>query len=104
MAKVAGFALGALGVVGLIGAFKDTINLFSLLVDSHDLGQDSNLRNKYGLDEANDQEGTTALVSVSSFSVWRMDVFKTQYDGFKKRISQGNDKPFHSRSVRPERA
>jgi|SRR6478735_5156622 hypothetical protein len=117
MAEVAGLALGAVGVVGLIGAFKDTIDLFGLLAESRDLGRDyeilrikldiqktlllqwtdrvgllrqddydpyldqahtreaightlscirllltdaTTLKNKYGLDEANDQEGTAA--------------------------------------------
>ncbi|EXM08714.1 prion-inhibition and propagation-domain-containing protein [Fusarium oxysporum II5] len=156
MAEVAGLALGAVGVVGLIGAFKDTIDLFGLLAESRDLGRDyeilrikldiqktlllqwtdrvgllrqddydpyldqahtreaightlscirllltdvTTLKNKYGLDEANDQEGTTPLVSVSSISAWRMGVFRTQYDDFKKRIAQGNDKPFRSRAL-----
>ncbi|ENH62238.1 hypothetical protein FOC1_g10015205 [Fusarium oxysporum f. sp. cubense race 1] len=40
MAEVAGLALGAVGVVGLIGAFKDTIDLFGLLAESRDLGRD----------------------------------------------------------------
>ncbi|KAF5688001.1 hypothetical protein FDENT_5055 [Fusarium denticulatum] len=140
MAEVAGLALGAVGVVGLIGAFKDTIDLFGLLADSRDLGRDyeilrikldiqktlllqwtdrvgllrqddydpcldqahireaighmlscirllltdaATLRNKYGLDEANDQQGATPLVSVSSISAW----------------PQGNDKPFRSRAL-----
>ncbi|KAF5595299.1 uncharacterized protein FSUBG_9199 [Fusarium subglutinans] len=128
MAEVAGLALGAVGVVGLIGAFKDTIDLFGLSADSRDLGRDyeilrikldiqktlllqwtdcirllltdaATLRDKYGLDEANDQEGATRLVSVSSISAWRMGVFKTQHDDFKKRIAQGRDKPFRSRAV-----
>ncbi|EGU73096.1 hypothetical protein FOXB_16392 [Fusarium oxysporum f. sp. conglutinans Fo5176] len=114
MAEVAGLALGAVGVVGLIGAFKDTIDLFGLLAESRDLGRDYEIlrikldiqktlllqwTDRYGLDEANDQEGTTPLVSVSSISAWRMGVFKTQYDDFKKRIAQGNDKPFRSRAL-----
>ncbi|KAI8712794.1 hypothetical protein NCS52_01378600 [Fusarium sp. LHS14.1] len=40
MAEVAGLALGAVGVAGLIGAFKDTIDLFGLLADSRGLGRD----------------------------------------------------------------
>ncbi|KAH7227493.1 hypothetical protein BKA60DRAFT_590897 [Fusarium oxysporum] len=114
MAEVAGLALGAVGVVGLIGAFKDTIDLFGLLAESRDLGRDYEIlrikldiqktlllqwTDRYGLDGANNQEGTTPLVSVSSISAWRMGVFRTQYDDFKKRIAQGNDKPFRSRAL-----
>ncbi|KAF5543826.1 hypothetical protein FMEXI_6885 [Fusarium mexicanum] len=156
MAEVAGLALGVVEVVGLIGAFKDTIDIFSLLADSRDLGRDyeilrikldiqktpllqwtdrvgllrqddydpcldqahtreamgytlscirllltdaATLRDKYELDEANDQEGATRLVSVSSISAWRIGVFKTQYDDFKKLIAQGRDKPFRSRAI-----
>ncbi|KAL2673711.1 hypothetical protein Neosp_012154 [[Neocosmospora] mangrovei] len=40
MAEVAGLALGVVGVAGLIGAFKDTIDLFGLLADSRGLGRD----------------------------------------------------------------
>ncbi|KAM0296933.1 hypothetical protein ACHAPM_010119 [Fusarium culmorum] len=40
MAEVAGLVLGAVGVAGLIGAFKDTIDLFGLLADARDLGRD----------------------------------------------------------------
>ncbi|KAF4946123.1 hypothetical protein FGADI_11401 [Fusarium gaditjirri] len=156
MAEVAGLALGAVGVAGLIGAFKDTIDLFGLLADSRDLGRDyeilrikldiqktlllqwtdrvgllrqddydpcldqahtregigqtlscirllltdaTTLKVKYGLDEANGQEDTTPLVSVSSISAWRMGVFKSQYDDFKRRIAQGNEKPFRRRAL-----
>jgi len=34
MAEVAGLALGAVGIAGVIGAFKDTLELFNLLADS----------------------------------------------------------------------
>jgi hypothetical protein len=40
MAEVAGLILGAVGVAGVIGAFKDTIDLFNLIADSHHLGHD----------------------------------------------------------------
>ncbi|KAL9574066.1 hypothetical protein ACKAV7_001842 [Fusarium commune] len=35
MAEVAGLALGVLGLAGLTGAFKDTIDLFNTVVDMH---------------------------------------------------------------------
>ncbi|RSM15027.1 hypothetical protein CEP52_001060 [Fusarium oligoseptatum] len=40
MAEVAGLVLGAVGVVGVIGAFKDTIDLFNLVGDSRHLTRD----------------------------------------------------------------
>ncbi|RSL66493.1 hypothetical protein CEP54_003654 [Fusarium duplospermum] len=40
MAEVAGLVLGAVGVVGVIGAFKDTIDLFNLVADSRHLTRD----------------------------------------------------------------
>ncbi|KAK3341904.1 prion-inhibition and propagation-domain-containing protein [Lasiosphaeria hispida] len=40
MAEVAGLVLGAVGVAGVIGAFKDTIDLFNLIADSRHLGRD----------------------------------------------------------------
>ncbi|KAK2613202.1 hypothetical protein N8I77_000129 [Diaporthe amygdali] len=40
MAEVAGLVLGAVGLVGLIGAFKDTIELFSLITASQHFNQE----------------------------------------------------------------
>ncbi|KAH6847636.1 prion-inhibition and propagation-domain-containing protein [Chaetomium sp. MPI-CAGE-AT-0009] len=40
MAEVAGLALGVAGLAGIIGAFKDAIDLFSLFLDSRQLGRD----------------------------------------------------------------
>ncbi|RMJ11812.1 hypothetical protein CDV36_008534 [Fusarium kuroshium] len=152
MAEAAGLALG---VAGLIGAFKDTIDLFNLLADSRGLGRDyeileikfdiqkalllqwtdrvgllrerdydpcldqvpiqeaigqilscirllltdaSALKSKYGLDKTDDQEPVSELTSVPSISAWRMRVFNGQYEDFKKRIAQRNDKPFRTRA------
>ncbi|KAL7762731.1 hypothetical protein ACKLNR_009266 [Fusarium oxysporum f. sp. zingiberi] len=39
MAEVAGLALGVLGLAGLIGAFKDTIDLFNTVVDMRHMGR-----------------------------------------------------------------
>ncbi|KAH6887618.1 prion-inhibition and propagation-domain-containing protein [Thelonectria olida] len=38
MAEVAGLTLGVFGLAGLIGAFKDTIDLFKLIADTRHLG------------------------------------------------------------------
>jgi len=38
MAEIAGLALGAVGIVGLVGAFKDIVELFNLIVDTGNLG------------------------------------------------------------------
>jgi hypothetical protein len=43
MAEVVGLVLGAVGVAGVIGAFKDVVDLYSLFVDSKNLGQDYEL-------------------------------------------------------------
>ncbi|KAK3985133.1 prion-inhibition and propagation-domain-containing protein [Cladorrhinum sp. PSN332] len=40
MAEVAGLVLGAVGVVGVIGAFKDAIELFNVIADSRHCGRD----------------------------------------------------------------
>ncbi|RSL50337.1 hypothetical protein CEP54_012003 [Fusarium duplospermum] len=155
MAEVAGLALGAVGVAGLIGAFKDTIDLFGLLADSRGLGRDyeileikfdiqkalllqwtdrvgllrkrdydpcldqvpiqeaigqilscirllltdaSALKSNYGLDKTDDQEPASEITSVPSISAWRMRVFNGQYEDFKKRIAQRNDRSFHTRA------
>ncbi|KAI8654269.1 hypothetical protein NCS56_01383700 [Fusarium sp. Ph1] len=155
MAEVAGLALGAVGVAGLIGAFKDTIDLFGLLADSRGLGRDyeileikfdiqkalllqwtdrvgllrqhdydpcldqvhiqeaigqilscirllltdaSALKSKYGLSQEDDQEPVSEITSIPSISAWRMRVFNGQYEDFKKRISQHNDKSFRTRA------
>ncbi|KAG4293471.1 hypothetical protein FPRO06_00056 [Fusarium proliferatum] len=39
MAEVAGLALGVLGLAGLIGAFKDTIDVFNTVVDMRHMGR-----------------------------------------------------------------
>ncbi|KAG9508332.1 hypothetical protein J7337_001896 [Fusarium musae] len=39
MAEVAGLALGVVGVAGLIGAFKDTIDVFNTVVDMRHMGR-----------------------------------------------------------------
>ncbi|KAK0629584.1 prion-inhibition and propagation-domain-containing protein [Bombardia bombarda] len=39
MAEIAGLALGVVGLAGLIGAFKDTIDLFGMVADSRHLGR-----------------------------------------------------------------
>lgn len=155
MAEVAGLALGAVGVAGLIGAFKDTIDLFGLLADSRGLGRDyeileikfdiqkalllqwtdrigllrqhdydpcldqvhiqkaidqilgcirhlltdaSALKSKYGLSQADDEEPVREITSIPSISAWRMRVFNGQYEDFKKRISQHNEKSFRTRA------
>lgn len=43
MAETAGLVLGVVGVAGLIGAFKDTIDVFSLYSASKSLGRDSEI-------------------------------------------------------------
>ncbi len=40
MAEVAGLVLGVAGLAGLIGAFKDVVDLYSLFIDSKHLGRD----------------------------------------------------------------
>lgn len=40
MAEVAGLALGVVGLAGVVGAFKDVVDLFSLFLDSRHLGRD----------------------------------------------------------------
>ena len=40
MAEVAGLALGAVGIAGVIGAFKDALELFNLLADSRHFGRE----------------------------------------------------------------
>ena len=40
MAEVAGLILGVIGVAGVIGAFKDTVDLFNIIADSRQLGRD----------------------------------------------------------------
>jgi hypothetical protein len=40
MAEVAGLVLGAVGVAGLISAFKDTLELFNPLADTRHLGRE----------------------------------------------------------------
>ncbi|KAI9147000.1 LysM domain-containing protein [Paramyrothecium foliicola] len=45
MAEVAGLVLGAIGVAGVLGAFKDTIDLFGLFVTSRELGRDYEILN-----------------------------------------------------------
>ncbi|KAK3898854.1 hypothetical protein C8A05DRAFT_46934 [Staphylotrichum tortipilum] len=40
MAEVAGLVLGAVGLAGVVGAFKDVVDLYSLFVDSKHLGKD----------------------------------------------------------------
>ncbi|EEU35598.1 uncharacterized protein NECHADRAFT_86865 [Fusarium vanettenii 77-13-4] len=155
MAEVAGLALGAVGVAGLIGAFKDTIDLFGLLADSRGLGRDyeilqikfdiqkalllqwtdrvgllhecdydpcldqahiqeaigqilscirllltdaSALKSKYGLSQMDDEAPVSEITSIPSISAWRMRVFNSQYEEFKRRIAQRNDKPFRTRA------
>lgn len=43
MAETAGLVLGVVGVAGLIGAFKDTIDVFALYSASKSLGRDSEI-------------------------------------------------------------
>lgn len=40
MAEVAGLVLGAVGIAGVIGVFKDTVEVFNLIADSRYLGRD----------------------------------------------------------------
>ena len=40
MAEVAGLALGVIGLAGVVGAFKDVIDLFTLFTDSKQFGRD----------------------------------------------------------------
>jgi len=40
MAEVAGLVLGAVGIAGVIGVFKDTVEVFNLIADSRQLGRD----------------------------------------------------------------
>lgn len=45
MAEVAGLVLGVVGIAGVIGVFKDTVDLFTLLADSRGLGRDYEILN-----------------------------------------------------------
>lgn len=47
MAEVAGLVLGVVGLAGVIGAFKDVVDLFSLFVDSSHLGRDYEMITRY---------------------------------------------------------
>ncbi|KAK7747694.1 hypothetical protein SLS62_008940 [Diatrype stigma] len=40
MAEVAGLVVGAIGLMGIVGAFKDVIDLYSIFTDSRNLGRD----------------------------------------------------------------
>jgi hypothetical protein len=40
MAEIAGLTLGVVGLAGIVGAFKDVVDLYSMFVDSKQLGQD----------------------------------------------------------------
>ncbi|KAI1040801.1 hypothetical protein LB505_014008 [Fusarium chuoi] len=53
MAEVDGLALGVLGLAGLIGAFKDTINVFNIVVDMRHMGRQYQ---RHGLRLENDTE------------------------------------------------
>ncbi|KAH7317129.1 prion-inhibition and propagation-domain-containing protein [Stachybotrys elegans] len=45
MAEVAGLVLGAIGIAGVIGAFKDAIDLFACFAQSRELGRDYEILN-----------------------------------------------------------
>ncbi|KAG7294514.1 hypothetical protein NEMBOFW57_004589 [Staphylotrichum longicolle] len=70
MAEVAGLVLGAAGLAGLIGAFKDVVDLYSLYVDSTHLGRDYEI-----LDTKLDIEKTMLLHWAD-----RVGLLRTDYD------------------------
>jgi hypothetical protein len=41
MAEIAGVFLGAIGVAGVVGTFKDTLELFNLIADSQHLAHET---------------------------------------------------------------
>ncbi|KAF2108345.1 hypothetical protein BDV96DRAFT_504494 [Lophiotrema nucula] len=70
MAEVAGIVVGVVGLAGLIGAFKDTIDLFNDFADSRDLGRDYEI-----LDAKVDIERTILLQWVD-----RVNLLRPNYD------------------------
>ena len=70
MAEVAGLALGVVGLAGVVGAFKDVVDLFSLFVDSKHLGRDYEI-----LDTKLDIEKTMLLLWAE-----RVGLFRPDYD------------------------
>ncbi|KAK4035203.1 hypothetical protein C8A01DRAFT_18092 [Parachaetomium inaequale] len=68
MAEVAGLALGVVGLAGIVGAFKDVVDLFSLFVDSKHLGRDYEI-----LDTKLDIEKTMLLLWADRVGLLRPD-------------------------------
>lgn len=77
MAEVVGLVLGAVGVAGVVGAFKDVVDLYSLFVDSKNLGQDYEL-----LDTKLDIEKTMLLHWAD-----RVGLLRPDYD---RRLDEAN--------------
>jgi hypothetical protein len=68
MAEVAGLALGVVGLAGVVGAFKDVVDLFSLFADTKHLGRDYEI-----LDTKLDIEKTILLLWADRVGLLRPD-------------------------------
>ncbi|KAK4161004.1 prion-inhibition and propagation-domain-containing protein [Cladorrhinum sp. PSN259] len=68
MAEVAGLVLGAVGIVGVIGAFKDAVDLFNVIADSRYRGRDYEI-----LDTKLDIERTLMLQWAARVKLMRPD-------------------------------
>ncbi|KAK3291571.1 prion-inhibition and propagation-domain-containing protein [Chaetomium fimeti] len=81
MAEVAGLAIGIIGLGGLIGAFKDTIDLFTLVVDTRHLGRQYEI-----LDTKLDIEKTLLLQRADRVRLLRNDYDKRLDDANTQRL------------------
>ncbi len=77
MAEVVGLVVGAVGLAGVVGAFKDVVDLFSLFSDSRHLGRDYEI-----LDAKLDIEKTMLLHWAD-----RVGLLRVQYD---RRLDEPN--------------
>jgi hypothetical protein len=75
MAEVAGLVVGVLGIAGLIGAFKDAIDLFNKFTDSRELGRDYEI-----LDTKIDIEKTILLQWADHVNLLRFDDYDSRLD------------------------
>ncbi|KAK4201145.1 prion-inhibition and propagation-domain-containing protein [Triangularia verruculosa] len=79
MAEIAGLVIGVVGVAGVIGAFKDAVDLFNLVADSRNLGREFEV-----LDTKLDIEKTLLLQCADSVGLIHAGLYRlgtnTNYD------------------------